>query len=142
MNTQRREALGALVKKYRGPMTQTAVAELLSRHLGEPVRQGIVSDHEKGNRWSDEKWQRAYIDVLHIPEDEMIAALGYTMPGIERPKTFREIVEADPSLSKAAKEHLINQYGLLQLASRHAPATNDEGDLSLEAESRRHSTSA
>ncbi len=42
---------------------------MLSRHLGEKVRQGKVSLHEKGELWSDPKWRHAYITVLGIPED-------------------------------------------------------------------------
>jgi hypothetical protein len=137
MTTQREQALGALVRKYRAASSQEAVAEMLSRHLGEKVRQNMVSLHEKGERWHDPKWRHAYIAVLGIPQDEMVQAEGYSLPGREGPKTFREIVLSDPTLSKAAKEHLVNQYGLLQLASKNSPDVTQEEAPSDAHESRR-----
>lgn len=114
------EAVGALVRKYRGPMLQASVAELLTQALGQSVTQGMVSKFEKGQGWSKrgpELWH-AFCEVLSIPQDEMVAALGFSLPG--RPKgapSLVDLVAKDPTLSKAAKDHLMNQYKLLQMAS-------------------------
>lgn len=118
MASQRDAALGALVRKYRGTLTQAAVAELVSHEIGERVTQGMVSDHENGRRWrNNSDLPGAYARALRIPQAEVIAALGFSSSEDEPPQTFAQIVRNDPTLSRAAKEHLLNQYHLLQLAS-------------------------
>ena len=120
MATDVDEALGGLVKKYRDlrGLSQATVAELLSRELDESVAQNIVSENEKGRRWSRKGLPAAYRRILGIPVAEMQAAMGLPDEGDQVAPTFAEIVESDPTLSRAAKDHLINQYGLLQLASQ------------------------
>lgn len=117
------ERAGELIQRYQGGLTQTAVAELVNGALKAEkktarITQGMVSSHRKGQKLSLELC-RAYVVALNIPEREMIAALGYpsAMTGGKTPGTLEEFIERDPTLSKAAKEHLINQYGLLRLAS-------------------------
>ena len=129
MATKRDVALGALVKRYRedAGLKQAPVAELLTRELGRPIRQTLLSELERGNRWSavEPDIYGAFSRVLNIPEDEMVeTAMHITRPGTDpAPKSWREIIEGDPTLSPAAKSHLINQYGLLQAASAHERAT-------------------
>lgn len=121
------EALGRLVQKYRkmrGLDTQAALAHLISQELGHDVNQSKVSDNENGKAWADKTVGvggliNAYRRVLNIPIPELNAAIyGVELEDPPPPRDFAEMVEADPSLSKAAKEHLVNQYGLLQLASK------------------------
>lgn len=135
MEITREMRLGALVKRYReaAGLRQTAVAEMLSRALGEKINQNMVSDHENGRRWKNHELPGAYVRVLNIPQDEMIeAATGLTPTSkAPRPTTLRDVIESDPTLSDAAKAHLINQYGLLQMASTaeragHAVLQEDE----------------
>lgn len=137
MEPTREMRLGALVKKYRkaAGLTQAPVAEMLSRRLGVAITQGMVSDYEHGRRWGNLDLPGAYVHVLNIPQAEMVqAAMGSGFsPGDEstQPKTIREVIESDPTLSDAAKAHLINQYGLLQMASAaeragHAVLQEDE----------------
>lgn len=118
--------VGALIRKYREPggkrlMTQGVLAELVSEKAGRKVSQAQVSAHELGNRWRDDiDLIGVYGEVLGIPETELYEALGLPVAQPEaRPKGFAEIVEADNTLSKAAKEHLLNQYELLQMATMH-----------------------
>lgn len=117
--------LGALIRKYRGPMSQTTLAELVSVRAGRRVTQSRLSDHERGQRWGgDLDLLASYADVLGIPVEEMHEAVG--LPKVDddrpRPKTFAEIVAQDKTLSKAAREHLLNQYELLQMATQHERA--------------------
>lgn len=118
-------ALGALIEEYRGAMTQGTVAQLLSDYLGRNISQNTVSAHINGQRWGDNPdLIGAYAAVLNIPVAVMHRTIGLPLsddPGSPPPPppTFKSIVEADPSLSAAAKEHLVNQYGLLQAASAH-----------------------
>jgi len=128
MATKKDEALGALIKRYRdrAGLTQAAVAELLSRELGETVRQTWISELESGRRWAKTEVELygAFVRVLKIPQGEFQAVVfGSPDPGAPAPRTWREVIEDDPTLSDAAKEHLINQYGLLQLASAQERAT-------------------
>lgn len=129
MPTRRDAALGELVRKYRGGMSQTTVADLVSRELegDQTVTQGQVSDHESGRRWSgNPDLPGAYGRALNIPQDELYTALGLPPPSAAtKALTFAEIVERDPTLSKAAKDHLLNQYGLLQAASAHERASRN-----------------
>lgn len=124
MATKRDVALGALIKQYRedAGLKQAPVAELLTRELGRPIRQTLLSELERGNRWStvEPEMYGAFARVLNIPEDLMVeTAMHITRSGEDRPKSWREVIEGDPTLSDAAKTHLINQYGLLQAASAH-----------------------
>lgn len=122
MAINRDEALGGLVKRYREMrgFSQAAVAEMLTRETGETVNQNIVSENERGRRWTKRPgFPAAYARALGIPRQEIQAAMGLPDEGrTEHVPTFAEIVQADETLSRAAKEHLINQYGLLQLASK------------------------
>lgn len=116
------DRLGALILRYRGPMSQGTLADLVSEKSGQTIKQYLVSEHERGNRWSKHMdLIGAYAAVLSIPRDELYAAMG--LPHIEptgpAPRGFAEIVAQDKSLSKAAKEHLLNQYELLQMATMH-----------------------
>jgi transcriptional regulator with XRE-family HTH domain len=136
MATKRDVALGALIKRYRedAGLKQAPVAEMLSRELGRTIRQTFLSELERGNRWSatEPDIYGAFSRVLNIPEDEMVeVAMHITQSnGPTRPQTWREIIEADPSLSDAAKAHLIAQYGLLQAASAHERSTKSSGSSS------------
>lgn len=118
-------ALGELIEKYRGTMSQATVAQLLSDRLGRTVSQATVSAHENGQRWGDNpELIGAYAAVLGIPTVVMQRTIGLPAPDDNgnpplMTTTLREIVEADPTLSDAAKEHLVKQYGLLQAASAH-----------------------
>lgn len=118
-------ALGELIVKYRGTMTQTTVAQLLSDYLGRSIKQTSVSAHENGQRWGDNPdLIGAYAAVLNIPIEVMQRTIG--LPAVDdqaEAPTFATIVSSDPTLSVAAKEHLISQYGLLQSASAHERAT-------------------
>lgn len=118
--------LGALIRKYRKPdgraiMTQETLAELVSEKAGRKVLQAQVSAHELGNRWRDDiDLIGIYGEILGIPEEEIREAIRLPLSEPEpRPKGFAEIVAADKTLSKAAKEHLLNQYELLQMATMH-----------------------
>lgn len=121
-------AVGRLVKRYReeNALGQTAVAEMLSRELPDypiKINQGLVTRNEAGGRFTPDL-AGGYARVLGIPDHEMREAMygpnsGFTAED-ERParrQTWREVIEADSTLSDAAKAHLINQYGLLQLAT-------------------------
>ena len=124
MVTKRDAALGALIRKYRedAGLKQAPVAELLSREIGRPIHQSFLSELERGRRWSaiESDIYGAFVRVLNIPEDQMVeTAMHISRAGSDLPKSWREVIEEDPSLSTAAKEHLINQYGLLQAASAH-----------------------
>lgn len=118
-----REA-GELVSKYREltGMTQEAIAYALSDVLNRPIRQGQVSDHLKGLRWRDPDLPGAYVKVLGIPAAEMAAAMGYPVDRAPKKWTIKDVVKADPTLSAAAKRHLLNQYELLQMATQHERA--------------------
>ena len=112
--------LAELVGTYRrrARLTQEAVAARLSDVLGRRVQQSMVSDNEKGGRWSDPELPGAYVRALEIPVDEMMAATGYPPQGKRpRPVTLADLVKNDPSLTPAAKKHLLAQYELLQMAS-------------------------
>lgn len=127
MATNRDEALGGLVKKYREMrgLSQTAVAELLSRETETTVNQNIVSENEKGRRWTKRpELPAAYARILGIPRAEVQEAMGLPDEGVRENPTFAQLVEADPTLTRAAKDHLISQYGLLQAASSHQRATS------------------
>lgn len=129
MSSKSQARLGALIRKYReaGGMTQGALANAVSEKAGRKVGQANVSAHELGQRWESRgtgpggiDLLAAYIEVLGIPEDEWRDALGLAVEEPDpRPKGFAEIVQSDKSLSKAAKEHLLNQYELLQMATMH-----------------------
>lgn len=122
MAITRDEALGGLVKTYRERrgLSQATVAELVSRETETVVNQNIISELERGRRWAKRpELPVAFARVLGIPRAEVQEAMGLgsdEMPS--RPPTFAEVVETDDTLSRAAKDHLINQYGLLQLASQ------------------------
>lgn len=112
--------LAELVARYRrqARLTQEAVAARLSDVLGRRIQQSQVSENEKGARWSDPGLPSAYVRALGIPAEEMQAATGYsTPPKSVRPVTLADLVKKDPSLTAAAKKHLLAQYELLQLAS-------------------------
>lgn len=57
------------------------------------------------------------------PSEVLRLAEGGAAQAVPRPsaETLGDVIAADPTLSKAAKQHLINQYGLLQLASKASP---------------------
>lgn len=117
-------ALGQLVRKYRGTMSQGTVAALVSKEAGRPVSQSAVSALELGTRWGDNlDLVGAFARALDIPAELVQEAMDLPTPDDSRPAVARptlvELVERDPSLSKTAKAHLINQYGLLQLASQN-----------------------
>jgi len=125
--TETDRALGALIRQHREQhgLSQDAVAELLRHEVEAGVKpsQGLVTSNEAGKRLS---WQLvgAYARVLAIPMEKVNAAIGYGEPAEHRePRTWREVIEADPTLSESAKAHLVNQYGLLQLASAQERAT-------------------
>ncbi len=130
-------AVGRLVRQYRldAKLTQAPVLEMLRRALPDyPVKinQGLIHSNENGKRWTPEL-AAAYARVLGIPSAEMRDAMygpnsGYPSEGVPRRTTWREVIEADPSLSAAAKAHLIAQYGLLQLASRQEQAGDSVSD--------------
>lgn len=121
-------ALGQLVRRYRGGMSQGTLAALVSKEAGRTVGQSAISSLELGNRWGDNlDLIGAFARVLDIPAELVQEAMGLPTPGgkkaVVRP-TLPELVERDPSLSKTAKAHLINQYGLLQLASKNEVAAD------------------
>lgn len=110
-----------LVKRYkdRANLSQTLIAHELSQELGRKIDQTTVSKHLRGTGWTFEL-PPAYAKVLGIPAEEMAAAWGLdigTRRG-PRPVTLADVVKGDPTLSPAAKKHLLSQYELLQLASR------------------------
>lgn len=115
------EAVGQLVRRYREErgMVQAEVAAQVAPRLGRNFTQGMVSKLEAGAGWSDNpELLGVFTDILAIPQDEMVAALGFSVPGEKaHPTSLVDVVAQDSSLSDAAKTHLINQYGLLQLAS-------------------------
>lgn len=123
-NSEWEKRLGALIKRYRGPMSQETLANLVSDRSGEKVAQWRVSAHENGERWKNSVHLiKYYGEALGIPVRELYEAID--LPLIEdgpKPKTFAEIVAGDKTLSKAAKEHLLNQYELLQMASDYERA--------------------
>lgn len=116
--------LGHLIRDARRALglNQEDVAEMVSVDAERRLTQGKVSDHENG------RWQRGAIEdfvgsygrVLRISEERLKEVLGFIPPGsTPTPPTFEELVRSDPSLDERSKDHLINQYGLLQAASRH-----------------------
>lgn len=115
--------MGALVTKYREPMSQSVLAELLSTKTGRTIRQGLISELERGQRWSKNvDLIGPLAEVLHIPPREVQQTMGLPWgedDPEERPRSFAEIVAQDATLSRAAKEHLLNQYELLQMATLH-----------------------
>jgi len=129
------EAVGALIARHRKALGlhQDSVAVMLSDRLGREIRQNLVSKHERGSNWRSREYDpfelmRAYCEVLNIPENLMLATLGFpsALQGGEaepaqepaQEPTLADVIEKDPTLTRAAKDHLINQYGLLlQLAS-------------------------
>lgn len=115
--------LGALIAAYRGPMSQETLADLVSAKAGTTVKQSTVSEHERGNRWSKQlDLISVYAEVLDIPAREIHEALGLPLEddiSNPQPPTFPQIIARDETLSKAAKEHLLNQYELLQMATMH-----------------------
>lgn len=124
------EAVGALIRRYREErgLLQESVAVLMSERLGREFRQNLVSKHERGDNWRSRDYDafelmRVYCEVLGIPQNEMIAAMGFpsALGGPPPPgaPTLTDFIERDPTLSQAAKDHLVNQYGLLQLASKN-----------------------
>lgn len=120
---QSEAAAAALARKYfeLTGMTQEAVAFALSEVMGRRVSQSQVSEHMRGIRWSNPDLPGAYVKVLGIPADEMAEAMGYPLPGkAPRRWTIKDVVKADPTLSAAAKRHLLNQYQLLQDATQHS----------------------
>lgn len=129
MEASRYEAVGALVKRYREArgLLQASVAELLSGELGRHVHQSLVSKNEKGQGWQKRgegvdapDLMRAYCQVLGIPEVDMVEALGFHVRSEAHPRepTLGDLIEADTTLSRDAKDHLINQYRLLRLATQ------------------------
>lgn len=131
--TEQGIALGSIVREYRerAGLIQQQLADRLTASSGQKVGQGKVSKMELGEAWGDNLDLIAhYVRVLDIPPLLMAKAAGFPVPdgpgGTPAP-TLRDLVEADPTLSRASKDHLINQYGLLQAASRaepDAPAKN------------------
>lgn len=121
--TEQWKRLGALIARYRGPLTQETLAEMVSEKAGITIKQATVSEHERGNRWGKQlDLVGIYADVLHIPPREIHEALGLPLdPDADhpRPPTFPELVARDETLSKAARDHLLNQYELLQMATMH-----------------------
>lgn len=118
--------LGALLAKYRGQTSQVTVAQLVSELAGRKITQGLISELERGNRWGGNiDLIGPFARVLNIPTEEAQAIVGLPVDvAAERPqeKTFPEIVAQDPTLSPAAKNHLLNQYELLQMATEHERA--------------------
>jgi transcriptional regulator with XRE-family HTH domain len=116
--------LGSLIRNARKALgfTQDDVARLVSVAADRPLTQGKVSEHENG-RWqqgSIENFAAAYSHALRIPEETMRETLGFTPPGAQPPPpSFEELVRADPTLDEPSKDHIINQYALLQAATRH-----------------------
>jgi transcriptional regulator with XRE-family HTH domain len=131
--------LAELVSRYRrqARLTQEGVAARLSDVLGRRVQQSQVSDNEKGSRWSDPDLPGAYVRALEIPVEEMMAATGYPKTTRPRPVTLADIVKNDPTLSPAARKHLLQQYQLLQLASQAERA--GKGPLASESKGSRRS---
>lgn len=115
--------LGALIADYRGPMSQALLAELVSQESGQKMTQNVVSELERGNRWGKNiDLIGVFARVLRIPTAEVQEIIGLPVPaddGAQAPLTFAEIVSQDTTLSKAAKNHLLNQYELLQMATQH-----------------------
>lgn len=114
-----REA-GELADRYRrqANVTQVFIAHELSQELGRKIDQTTVSKHLRGQAWTFDLVP-AYAKILGIPSEEMAAAWGLDIGSRRpRPTTLADVVNGDPTLSKAAKQHLLQQYELLQLASR------------------------
>lgn len=115
-----REA-GDLIKRYKERLghSQTFVAHELSLAVGRSIDQSTVSKHMRGIGWTFDL-PAAYVKVLGIPSEEMAEAWGLPIGDHRRPHapTLADLVKADPTLSPAAKKHLLNQYELLQLASK------------------------
>lgn len=120
---------GELVRRYRHlrEKTQEVIARELTNELGREVKQGHVSAHFRGQRWTLDL-PGAYIRVLDIPQEEMAAAWGWAGeaadPAPPRAATLADVIKADDTLSPAAKKHLLAQYGLLQLASQRERESN------------------
>lgn len=118
--------LGDLLAEYRGPLSQATVAELASDLAERKITQGLVSELERGNRWGQNlDLIGVFAQALAIPIEEIHKIANLPVPpddGEPRPRTFPEVVAQDPTLSKAAKEHLLNQYELLQMATMHERA--------------------
>lgn len=113
-----REA-GDLVKRYKDQLghSQTLIAHELSQATGRHIDQSTVSKHMRGVGWTFDL-PPAYVKVLGIPADEMGAAWGLPLPSkAPRPASMADVIKADPTLSPAAKKHLLNQYDLLQKLS-------------------------
>lgn len=116
--------LGILIRTARKTLglKQIDVAELVSTDTGRRVTQGMVSDHENG-KWAKgniEDFVGGYGRALRIPQEQLRDVLGHAPVGGSSPlPSFEELVKADPSLDDRSKDHLINQYALLQAASRH-----------------------
>lgn len=116
-------------------MTQVEVADAVSLITGRTLKQGKVSEHERGiwGRGAIEDFAGAYGRVLGIPQERIVAVLGYDVPGgggaAERVPTFEELVRNDPALDEESKSHLINQYGLLRAASAHNRARQRDSSL-------------
>lgn len=128
--------LGLLIRKRREELrlSQHALAELVSNYLGTPFHQTGVSENEKGNRWERRpELVGAYMEVLRLSDSEVNAALYGTRAAEEgRRMTFEEFVMSDPSLSDAAKAHIVNQYGLLQEASAYSRTQRRQDHLITE----------
>lgn len=116
--------LGILIRNARRALglTQDELAEMVAVATDRRLTQGKVSEHERG-QWGKgaiEDFAAAYAHALRIPEEQMRGVLGYTPVGATLGlPTFEEHVRADPTLDDRSKDHLINQYALLQAASRH-----------------------
>ena len=127
MDKTRREIeveLGSLIKNARDALglTQDDVAKTVSTATGRRLTQGKVSEHERGiwGRGAIEDFAAAYGHALRISQEQMREVLTFTPPGtIPSLPSFEEMVRADPTLDERSKDHIINQYGLLQAASRH-----------------------
>ena len=116
--------LGLLIRERRGPhMSQQTLAQLVTDKAGRKVTQNLLSELERGNRWGGNvDLIGKFAEVLDIPWQEVSEIIGYTPPpddGAPRQRTFAEIVSHDRTLSKAARNHLLNQYELLQMATQH-----------------------
>lgn len=120
------QRVGALVAERRGVMSQTTLAQLISEKAGRKVSQALVSELERGNRWGQHLDLMGPIaEVLRISAADWQEAMGLPMPpedGGQRTSTFAEIVAKDETLSKVARNHLLNQYELLQLATERERA--------------------
>jgi transcriptional regulator with XRE-family HTH domain len=107
-------------------LTQVEVAAILSRCLGGRIGQSQVSDNEKGARWSDPDLPGAYLEALGVPIDDMLAACGYPpqLAGDTPTPSMQELIRGDRTLNQAAKQHLLDEYEFLQVASRLKPSSS------------------